>query len=363
MAKFVKIQLSGKQKQFLTENYKTMNNRLLAEAIGIKESLVYERMKEFGLRRTPEEITALLCSKRKTCFMVELSDENIQYIKDNYLNTTNPALAAKLGLHPATLRKKMNELNIIRSAEERKKVWGLRGKADPAKLSLATCMIETCDGVNIGKRRWHRDKWILNNGKFSAKKKMLVYKDDIGNFDDLILIYKRNYYAHIKNRDARKTRTEVKSKKEAILDANRKLREEAKAKKEAILDATEDEKIAIAFKKAAKYAIAMKKKQEADEMERKFEAIKAARPKNMRESNIQLAKEDKVPVKLDAKTTIWVKRDKCTEVSPGIWQKNSPLNVVKHNEEANKKLMKPLLKKKNNEETKIEIESSLDISA
>jgi hypothetical protein len=286
-----------------------MNNIQLADSLKINKDLVYKRMKEFKLSRTKKDIEYIMSNRKKPINTIELTDEQIQYIKNNYKTTKNPELAKALGLKDATLQKKMRELNIVRTKEEIKYVWSLRAKPNSKKLSLAGLKIEGGGKSIGGKTRWHRDKWITKNGDFSKTKKILVYKDEVGNFDDLILISKKKFAEHIRKRDKRKILFDKATEKKRIKDD--------KQKKEQIK----------AIASATVRNINIKKKLEKEEMEKKFEAIKASRPKTPQEAHNQLVDAGKVPIKLDHKTTVWVSKSKC-ELIDGIWVKKTPLNIV-----------------------------------
>lgn len=265
--------------------------------------------------------------------------EEEQYIKDNYAKVTKVEMAEKLKLNPHTILRIMTRMGLKRTQEEIDFVLSKKRKRD----SNWTMAVRKIEGGGRGNPRanYHLTKWIKTNGEFSSKK-VLVYKNaKFDDFNDLVLINKRGFASFMEKRPKRilwnTTKEEREKKKE--------LKREFLRKKEADL-----QKKAIV--KAVVKSQTLKKKHEKEEAEKRFEAIKASRPKTPEEAHNQLVSEGKVPVKLDHKTTIWVLKSKC-EFVDGAWVKKTPLNIVAQKEKDNLKLI--IKKPKRNEESNNEL--------
>jgi len=303
------------------------------------------------------------------------------FIRDNYKTMNGFQLSAGTGLTHRVIKRRMSELGLVRTDAEKKAVWAKRRLPDPKEISKRNQKIEG-GGRGKNQAKYHLDKWNAKNGTFSNKH-MLVYKN--GKFDDyndLKLIRKWRYDIFVKERDDRfeqakkklikKEQKEItdkenrknrviekekkaveKKKKDAIKEENRKKRTierekkeaEKKQKREIVLAVMAEKKVekekiekAKRAENAKKMAISSKKllaakknKEAAEERQKKLEEIKANSPKTMKEFQQRLVKEEKVPVKLDHKTTIYVKKSLCTQLENGTWVKATPLNIVQSN--------------------------------
>lgn len=283
-----------------------------------------------------------------------LSSEEETYLRENYATTPKVDMAKKLKLNPNTILRIMNRMNLKRTPDEIALIRAnKRKRGNDWKLK-----VQKIEGGGRENKlaSYHLFKWIKQNGKFTNKK-ILVYKNsEYDNYNDIVLIFKRHYEDFFIIRENRKARAEKKhvdelekskkrddrllekkkieaeravetaKRKEAHdkIEAERAIKREEKRK---IKEKKDAEILQKALAKAAVRGVTLKKRLDEEEREKRFEAIKASRPKSLSESNQQLLQEDKVPVELDHRTTVWVKKSKCDFVN-GKWIKKTPLNIV-----------------------------------
>jgi hypothetical protein len=294
---------------------------------------------------------------------IVLTAEEESYLRDNYATKSNVEMAAKLKIHPKTVLRMRTRMGLKRTPEQIALICNNKKKRDIVKWRLKVQKIEG-GGRENSIAKYHLLKWIEKNRPFS-RKKILVYKNsDFKNYDDLILIFKRHYEDFLvqrENRRLRKIRQEKekvekaekrdarllekskvkeqrsieKAKKQEKLDDAKKEREIKLEEKRKIQEKKNEEIKQKAIAKAAVRSVTLKKRQDEEDREKRFEEIKASRPKSVQEANLQLIKEDKVPIKVDHRTTVWVSKSKC-EIINGEWVKKTPLNIVLQEEINNK---------------------------
>lgn len=221
---------------------------------------------------------------------IQLSSENKKFLEDNYKTMTIESMAKTIGHHPKLVKDRLKEFGLARTKEDRNYIASIKRKPDHDMMSLLSSKIE--GGTTSTTASYHLRKWNKLNGKFD-RSKILVYKNSVENFSDLALISKEKYHKFISDRN-KAIATEKKTKAKALVND-----------------------------------IARKKRILAEEREKQFDEIKKNTVnKSVMESNYQLVDEDRVPVKHDAKTTVWVKKSKCEQLEDGSWIKKTPLNIT-----------------------------------
>lgn len=285
---------------------------------------------------------------------VILTKEQESFIRDNYKTMNGFQLSVGTRLTHRIIKRRMSELGLVRTDEEKNAVWAKRRMPDVKEIANRNRKIE-CGGRGNYKTKYHLDKWNAENGSFSSKH-MLVYKN--GKFDDyndLKLIRKWRYDIFVNDRDSHlenaKNRLIKREEKALIDEANRKKRAIEKEKKDVIKDAINKEKkqkreivlAALALKKeekekiekvkraetakrmaiSAKKANITKKNKEAnEERQKQLDEIKA-NSKPLKETHATMLKEEKVRVRIDHRTTIYVKKSLCVQLENGDWVKNT----------------------------------------
>lgn len=258
-----------------------------------------------------------------------LTEEQELFIRENYKTMNGFQLSAGTGLTLRTIKRRMAEFGLVRTEEEKKAVWSKRRMPEPTDIAKRNRKIEGGGRGNL-KTKWHLDKWNAKNGPFSYKHMLVYYNGKFGDFSDLKLIRKNRYDSFVEDRIARE---EKRQKREIVLAAV----SIKKAEKEKV-DKVKREESAKRSAISAKKAVAAKKYKDAEELRiKQFDEIKANSPKTIKEVRKQLVENEMVPVKLNHKTTIWVKKDKCEQQEDGTWVKKTPLNVVKKEELENLK--------------------------
>ena len=262
--------------------------------------------------------------------------EEEAWIRENHNKVTKTVMAEKFGLVPTTIGRIFRRMGLKKTDEEIKDIMSKKTKPSKEAIDAYKFKMRKIEGGGRGglKPNYHLTIWRERNGDFSTKN-ILVYKTgNYDSFDDLVLIRKTSYEKFLEKRKQFLVRKEAKLEKNKLSEAEnliKKSKQEETQKKR-------DEKRAIARKiaeekeeKAAlKYqqgAAARKKREDAERQQAIFDSIKAnTKPKSIQQANSELLDKDLVPVKLDAKTTVWVKRSKCVFVD-GAWVKQTPLNI------------------------------------
>lgn len=217
------------------------------------------------------------------------SEEEKSYVISNYKTVNNTIMSECLAVCRMTVIRLMKSLNLTRTPAE--------------KQNLITDVMSQVDRAAAAKKRWsiepgpksklHRDRWVSNKGKMS-KGKMLVYNNaNYGDFNDLVVIQNKNFDKFVYNRDKR-------------------LGHEVK---EGIKTNERQKKFDI------KTQLLKKKHERVLEFEKNQRFLENYYNKTIKESNKEQASRNKVPVKVDHKTVVWMDRDKCIKNENGMWIK------------------------------------------
>lgn len=232
---------------------------------------------------------------------IVLTAEQEEYLVRNYKTMTRKELGLALGLKPFMVLRQMGRLNLVRTPEEKK---ALISKSvvnrDDQAAAKKKMRIEGGHKGNPHQRksRYHKDKWIERNGAI-PKNMILVYENaKYDEYNDLVLIQRRGFNKFVRERDKR-------------------LKKEERDRKRKIQG-----KQIEARRKAAH--------EQEDRMDKFLSSYKQKSPN---EAALELMAENKVPVKIDHRTTIWVKREKCIQLENGTWVKKENTNTKHHNNE------------------------------
>jgi hypothetical protein len=217
--------------------------------------------------------------------------EKEKFLIENFRTMNNVDLAKHVGIQSAkSVRRKMREMGLNRTPQEiQKLVADAKGRIDHKKCAIKRLKIEGGSRSNDKKSikiKYHKDKWIQKNGPI-PKGMTLVYENGkYDDFSDLLLIKNKSYNSFIKKRDIR-------------------LRKEDRKKKTAV---------------TAHQAQERRKRFEKQEMLQ--EQLKANhKQKSFGEAVTEQLESEKVPVRLDHKTLIFVKKEKCYQDESGNWHK------------------------------------------
>lgn len=217
--------------------------------------------------------------------------EKEKYLIDNYKTTSKKELGKHIGVTKSSIERKMIELGLVRTKEERSMIIkNAKDKIDHKKLAIKRLKIEGGGRNCSNKIKYHKDKWIKLNGPI-VNGMILVYEnEDYNNFNDLILIKNRSYNPFLKKRGI-------------------KLRKELKEKNN-----------------LANYTRIDQKKREKDRLEKKQEELfKNYKQKTVTEVSKELLNSGNVKIRLDHKTVIYAKKEKCYQDDKGNWHKREQL--------------------------------------
>jgi hypothetical protein len=168
---------------------------------------------------------------------------------------------------------------------------------------------------NNSKSRWHLVKWQTLNGPLK-KRQMLVYRTgDFDSFEDLMVISRSKFANFVRIREKKKEQARRKEEKEK----QKQLKKPKRVKSAPSLESIERRKAASAANE--KFA----------EFKRNY------KQKTIAQAQEELVNEGKVPVKIDHKTTVWVRRDKCVRLDNGSWVKKSSLTNKNNYEHKNER--------------------------
>lgn len=226
-----------------------------------------------------------------------LTAEQERFLLENYGTMTKVSLAKEFKVNVSTILEMMTRRGLKRTPEQLKNIIANKpgiSKETLEDIAMVNRRIEG-GGRGKGKVRWQLEKWILNNENFSTDK-ILVYKNKEEKYEDLILIKKSKYKAFVKEREKRLTLNSKLVIKQQI----------ASLRKTSVIE----------------------KQKEVELQEKKYDEIKSTTPKGTDEAIDQLIKEDKVAIKIDSRTTVWVNRSKCDFVN-GEWVRKKPLSIKK----------------------------------
>lgn len=235
-----KIVFTAKQHQFLKNNYKTMTNQQLADALGLKITRVRHELYSIGLKRiqlqywTPEQVS-FLKNNYKRLGDTELAEifavkwfKNKPWTK-NQIEKKRRYLKLKRTSKELTLIKNRNKL-MGRFSECAKKRWQTTGQAVIGEkriwfneYDVPFVVIKTKTGF----QPYNRWLWEKENGKIPSGMNVRILSEDKINFKitDLKLISNaENAVLNSVNR----TPQELKTTKKLINKINKKLIKDAK---------------------------------------------------------------------------------------------------------------------------------------
>jgi hypothetical protein len=230
---------------------------------------------------------------------IVLTLDQEEWLLANYKTTTKRTMAEKFdGITPQSVSRVLLRYGLVRTSEERRALVlanldAMRSVGIDISVKLRR-KIEG-GGRNAPVQNMHLQRWIKTNGNFSIKRILVYANAQYDNFNDLKLIDKCGYDTYIVKR---KERLRIKSRKDEAVKRN-----------------------------AINNARAEKRRKANELFEKNSAIIKQTAAKSEAEATQQLKEDDRVPVKLDDKTTIWPKRSKCTQLPDGTWVKNTPLDT------------------------------------
>lgn len=219
----------------------------------------------------------------------EYTQEEIDYILNNYRTTNNKELGKNLGVCAKSMLRVFNRLGIKRTEEEIKNLIDSRDRSNNG--SKKRISIEGGRRDNH-KAAWHKARWIKNNQSI-PKGMVLVYATaDYNNADDLILIRRKDYDSFIKKRDK-----EIAKKAKIVKQEEKKIERE---KKKRLTLEKEEKKI--------------KKEKDEEKISDFLENIRKNPTTTQKELEM-----GKIPVKIDDRTTIYVKKERCEKLDNGTY--------------------------------------------
>lgn len=211
-----------------------------------------------------------------------VTKDDEKYILENYRTVNNNIIGKKVGINPKSVLRILNRLGVKRTPKEIKNL--INGRDKTVKGIEKRITIEGGGRKNY-KAQAHRRKWVDKNGKI-PEGMMLVYSTgDFNSADDLVLIKRKSLSVFIKKRE-----------KEAIDAKKREVRE-----------------------RKAKFLMAkeIKNKAKQKEKEKNENFIKELKKKPA--STIDDMMKGKVPVRIDNRTIIYVKRERCNLLEDGTY--------------------------------------------
>lgn len=254
----MKIPYSDEDIQYVKDNFRTTSALEMSKKLGRTPGSVKGLMERFELKRTPEEV-ALVFSKIKGGAKrgdIEpgrmYTPDDMQYLRDNYVNKTADEMAAHLKRDRRAIREKLQKM----------------GLAVAPKFPIE------------GNRMTDMEKWLQEN--------ILVYKSNrFGDTGDIKVISRSDYAKFTAKRKIRMAKEKVEQDKKDVAKAER------AAAKQKIIDAEIAEKNMKKAAKIAKIAAASLKKQQRkdakkqmkEEAKRQKEEAKAAAKQARRQMN------------------------------------------------------------------------------
>ena len=202
-----------------------------------------------------------------------LTDDEYKFIKENYTKMKNKDLGAKLNIQSKSVYRILKRLGLIRTKEEIEYIRNTRTHIS------GSYKIRKIENGGRGKHRenYHKQQWIKFNGQI-PKGFMLVYENKkYEDLSDLILIKQKSFKTFAKKR-------------EKILNCERKNKELIKKEIE-------------------------KAKRDKRNNEIKISLVNKINIKPIIDEHYI----ETVPVKIDSKTTIMVKRNRCNKLENGNW--------------------------------------------
>lgn len=301
-----RVRLDDTQASYIREHYKDTLNKDIAAAVGLNHpKMVTFALQQLGLKRTKEEVKALMkrADNPKTVKFA-FSPEQEQYLRDNAATKTNAEIAEALGFKKSFIKDKVRELGIVRTETQTKSLISRTNLAkDHKKIAAQRLKIEGGGRDAKCKTKWHLKKWQTINGELKPKQVLVYRTGDFDNFEDLMVITRSKFANFVRIRDKKK---EI-AKRKAEKDKAKLLKQKPK--------------------RVTHSVESIERRKESAAAREKFEEFKKNyKPKTIAQAQEELVNEGKVPVKLDHKTTIWVKREKCVRLENGNWVKKSSLS-------------------------------------
>lgn len=313
-----RVKLTPEQASFIRENYKNTLNKDIAAAVGLNHAkMVTFALQTLGLKRTKEEVKALMArANNPRTVKFEFTDEQEQFLRDNYATMTNQEMADKLGFKRTFIKDKMHELGIIRTADDTKHlIVRTNREKDHKKIALQRLKIEGGGRDARCKTKWHLKKWQTINGELKPKQVLVYRTGDFDNFEDLMVISRSKFANFVRIRDKKKEQARRKEEKERLKSMKKPKRVKAAISPESL----------------------ERRKAAADAREKFEEFKKNYKPKTIAQAQEELVNDGKVPVKIDHRTTVWVRRDKCVRLDNGSWVKKSSLTNENNYEHKNER--------------------------
>lgn len=304
-----RVKLSEAQASYIRENYKNTLNKDIASAVGLNHpKMVTFALQTLGLKRTKEEMKALMAkADNPRTVKFEFTDEQEQFLRDNYATMTtmtNQEMADKLGFKRTFIKDKMRELGIIRNMDQTKSLISRTNlEKDHKKIAAQRLKIEGGGRDARCKTKWHLKKWQTLNGELKPKQVLVYRTGDFDNFEDLMVISRSKFANFVRIRDKKKEQAARKAEKERLKQLKRPKRLKSAPSPESL------------ERKKADYAA----REKFEEFKRNY------KPKTIAQAQEELVNDGKVPVKIDHRTTVWVRRDKCVRLENGSWVKKSSL--------------------------------------
>lgn len=212
----------------------------------------------------------------------ELSEEEKAYVLKSYRTVNNNEIGKKLGVNPKSVLRILNRLGVKRSHEDIRKL--IQDKDRTSNGAEKKRSIEGGGRANY-KTAWHKTQWINKNGKIPEGMILVYSTGDFTSWKDLVLMPRKKSNTFIKKRDSNirseKKRLEKEKKNQIVLQRDSRRREKEK----------QDEK-------AEKFLSELKKD-----------------PSKFAKQSL----EGKVPVRIDHRTIIYAKRERCEALSDGTY--------------------------------------------
>lgn len=215
--------------------------------------------------------------------------EKEHYLRENFRTTPNDVLAKNIGLAKDHMRKIMRNLCLKRTPQEIQALIsnGLSNR-DEQKKAQKVRKIEGGSRNCNNRIKYHKTRWIEKNGPIPNNMVLVYENGDYENYNDLILIKKISFNSFIKKRDIR-------------------LRKEQRQKKTAVTVYQAEER--------------RRRRERQEQMEEELK--KNYKQKSFTEAVCEQLENEKVPVRLDHKTLIFVRKDKCYQDEHGNWHKKA----------------------------------------
>ena len=241
---------------------------------------------------------------------VVLTLEDELFIRSNYKTMLNKDLAERFGIVPKSMLRILKRLGITRTKEEIAAVVKLR---DTSKGNGREKLLKIAE--------WHKKQWRKHNGDIPDDSVLMYATKNYESWEDLVLVKKTKAEAFISKRELSIERTQ------------RKIAEEEKKKK-------------IEFKKERKEKRALRVAHE-DKKEIAHEKFKDTLVQRTFEEDANYEKSlGKVSVRIDDRTVIWAKPERCGQNEDGSYfllkTKIKPYN----NHEERRQYIKPAYGKK-----------------